>query len=119
MPQARRTSKDIGNTPRLADSGDIYDLKQRQAKLLDTTGGDVILRAIFQAAGKTTEELVAFQKTANADNAKLLETLAKGNSTAVNPADIANQVISAMGEGLAAQVVQELSDRLATKGDTK
>lgn len=115
---AARSGKEIGNTPRLADSGDIYDIKQRLAKLLDTTGGDVILRAVFEATGKTTDDLRKFQEVANAENAKLLTTLAKGNS-GVNPADIANQVIAAMGEGLAAEVVKELSNRLATKEDAK
>lgn len=108
---AARTDKQIGNTPRLADSGDVYDIKQRLGQALDTSGGDVILRAIFEAAGKTTDDLRKFQAASNAENVKLLEALAKG-STAVNPAEIANQVIAAMGEGLAAEVVQELSTRL-------
>ena len=54
-----RTPEQIGGTnpPRLADSGDIWDLKQLLKKTLNTDGGNVLLAAIAEASGKTVSEV--------------------------------------------------------------
>ena len=54
-----RTPEQIGgaNPPRLADSGDIWDLKQLLKKTLNTDGGNVLLAAIAEASGKTVSEV--------------------------------------------------------------
>ena len=54
-----RTPEQIGGTnpPRLADSGDIWDLKQLLKKTLNTDGGNVLLAAIAEASGKTVAEV--------------------------------------------------------------
>lgn len=111
-----RSAEQIGQTPRLADSGDVWDIRQALAKTLNTDGGNVLLAAIAEGSGKTIQEVTKHaQAVADVDRQYIPERAASLSAQAnkdTDPAAFADAVIKAMGTDLAGQFITELADRL-------
>ena len=111
-----RDAQQIGQTPRLADSGDIWDIKQLLAKTLNTDGGNVLLAAIAEGSGKTIQEVTKHaQAVADVDRQYIPERSADLASKAnkdTDPAAFADAVLAGMGTELAEKLVTALINRL-------